>query len=1060
MTTAVVKSKITDFASGRDKAGDNAKCVSATGNGRFSSEDKGATQYYAARRTARKSAQREAKAAVYVFNSDEERFLGECVRQLLIVYTACGFGYADHETELLATVVRKTVSLWAGQSRRCGPGVAGCVKFMKYKLAAFYSAWYGLEVPPEPFTAPPVGRDEKEMPAADVPLLLILGRPHRFVLALFRRDYSDGVRQAFGKSVSGAKRGFPRPTDDMIYAAELATVNDLVTPRPPAAAFIAQPEEKRAHLCESAAARPFLVDEATREMENAFAEPKEKKSPHEASWPRIVDQARVCEKIAQVIQLMIPVKGYTIEDRVRPFLPSTRANIDHSREDGGAFASLMVDHPELLEGLKLDGGGVFTVADPASAAENRGHTPSFVLKTDELDMRFARLYARLLNAAEEELPRAKPVGLAEALKVRVITKGPPLINTAMLPLQKFLWKCLSRQRVTQLVGRPASDRALLAVLGADLPDGCSYLSGDYSAATNELRSWVSEAVASAIADRLELTQQERSIFLESLTGHFFQVIGPDGKKVWRPQVNGQLMGSVTSFPVLCLANIAVCWLAMEAGFRRLIPFAELRLLVNGDDCVFVANEEVRRAWLAIGTLAGLRPSLGKYFFTPLFAEINSTQYWVDENPRMQAWPLTRAEVTVPPTPEEETILVAQPFREVRWINLGLVEGVVRSGGLRPEQKGDRADDDIDLVGPWSLGSRHWDLYRTCPEFAWEKVNQEFHRRHHDLLMTASGLPWYLPVDLGGLGLVGVGSREDLMLARGAVLNWENLKVRPAPLAVDASWRIRQLAQRRLDSLPQRELSESEGKALEAVVGRLSVATLFEPSNRLTDLHSTETETKRAMLDANFSFWRYLRFGKLVDGRRAPPFGYVPLPAAGFGDLDDLGDAVPDPLGAYTSFLFRRKFPVVGPSVTVVARSPPAEMMYMALAAGFHLRVLQYSDALRTLAEATCKRQLFFKQLCIVEDRISSGFPLPSWATQRGFPVSAVLADVPPLEVKEEWVHPLARLPRVLSIVSSGLGLDSGEGRLVSNQPPPGPRPAPFAMQNFDARIAAGHGMLD
>jgi hypothetical protein len=995
------------------------KSVSRKGYARISKEER-ARKAYSGRRTLKQ----EATAAAYVFDSEEEKFLGECVRQLLIVYTACGFGYSGSTSDIAnkANAVRRTVSFWRDQSLRCGPGVAGCFKFMKYKLAAFFSAWYGLELPPAPFTTPGV---------QDQPLLLITGRAHRFVLALFRHDMSSELRASFGKSISGAKRGFPRPTEEMLEAAESATVIDLTTPKP---------EEK--------------------EFKTPWADVRDNEP---VDFPMTASKESLIAKVRQVVNFMIPERSYTVADRVRPFLPSTRANFENSRDAGGSFASLLVDHPDLLDGLKTLSGGVEIVADKARVEESRGHTPAFELKTDRLDSDFARFYARLLGAAADEIPRAKPVGLAEALKVRVITKGPPLINTAMLPLQKFLWKCLSRQRITQLVGRPVTDRALLDVLGARLPDGCSYLSGDYSAATNELRSWMSEAVANAISDRLDLTPQERAIFLESLTGHFFKVGG-----VWVPQLNGQLMGSVTSFPVLCLANIAVCWLAMEMGFRRLIPFQELRLLVNGDDCVFVADEAVRRAWVAIGKIAGLRPSLGKYFFTPLFAEINSTQFWVDSEPRQQSWPVTRSPLPRPPTPEEKVNLRPQPFREIKWINLGLVEGAARSSGGAKKD----VSDEIDLVGPWSLGSRHWDLFRTCPSFAWDSVNREFFRRHAALLKTATGLPWFLPADLGGLGLVGVASREDCMLARGAVLNWEQLKFRPAPLAVDGTWKVRTLAQRRLEALPTRVLSESEAESLEAVIGRLSVSTLFDPSLRLTDLHCTETETKRAMLDANFAFWRYLRFGQWTAGRRVPPFGYVPLPVPDSKDLDVDEPLNLSPQDAYTQYLFRRRQPIVGPCVTVAARSVPAEQMYSALSAGFHLHTLQWTESLKVLADQAAQYHELVRASSEMANIALGTHPAlnldSEWVNRRWLNVrTRGFGNFDPLplvqtEAKEGKRSAVAYIPRVATIAEHdvGLGLGGREGDRREQTIPPGGQYRPFAALNFSKRIGVGLGLLD
>lgn len=70
------------------------------------------------------------------------------------------------------------------------------------------------------------------------------------------------------------------------------------------------------------------------------------------------------------------------------------------------------------------------------------------------------------------------------------------------------------------------------------------------------------------------------------------------------QRRGTLMGSLLSFPLLCLINAYI--IRSVIGPKR--PF-----LVNGDDALFMATVAERKSWELLATEFGLQPSPGKVY---------------------------------------------------------------------------------------------------------------------------------------------------------------------------------------------------------------------------------------------------------------------------------------------------------------------------------------------------------------------------------------------------------------------------------------------------------------
>jgi len=187
------------------------------------------------------------------------------------------------------------------------------------------------------------------------------------------------------------------------------------------------------------------------------------------------------------------------------------------------------------------------------------------------------------------------------------------------------------------------------------------------------------------------------------------------------------MGSIISFPILCIINAAVCKLAVDLtdGPKR-NNLSAYPLLINGDDCAFVASEECKSAWEKIALMAGLEPSVGKTYFSKDFVNINSTNFLV-------------ATAT-----QDSGLDYDMEFRQVPYVNLGLLYGLKRSGG-----KADLNDVDVDL------GSRHVELLRLAAGCVSEDdLTRKFVNHNWSSLKTFrdNRIPWFVPKQYGGLGM--------------------------------------------------------------------------------------------------------------------------------------------------------------------------------------------------------------------------------------------------------------------------------------------------------------------
>lgn len=758
--------------------------------------------------------------------SENERNCYKIINLILDAFRLHGF---EGPCKLDLTLVH-----WVRLSDEVGPH--GWMKVAKYKMAAFFAYWLAeldesaqLTLPPAPFSN-----------EIDYPDYLIGARGRGFVRRMAREARTSGPR-AFLELLStiliGVKKGCPRADSGMLADASIEAFNKLTK----------APREPDSYTF------PFDWGDESKEAEAKM-------------HPEImhtVNRFTVLLAIRRTVEELFPEEFFDVDATNNPmYFPSTSANYNNSRSGGGCVGALFdsgvlkgdpvkVSFSKRRENLETRVSVSVPVAKVGKSSfkmpittgfeekgeyiENDEQEEKFVYDSSDLRIRYQEMRGKVMKLALSERQLAELVPLAEALKVRVISKGPPMRQYLLKPLQKRLWTVLHEHPAFRLIGEPISEEYVLERMGAKLPDSESYLSGDFADATNEMFSWVSEMIARCIAMRLQLSDSMRDIFIASLVGHTIKY-GDDEA----PQVRGQLMGSITSFPVLCIANAALSRWALEFGAKRRFTLADARLAINGDDIIMRTNTRGYEFWRHVTGFCGLRESVGKSYFSRLYLNMNSMPYLRVEG-RQKTYVYENEDFS------KYSIERPCPFQQLSFVNFGLVTGMKRSQGVL-------GADSLAPGGKDTLGARCRAIIETAPVGMEEKLLKLF-IKHHRPALTAFKLPWFIPEWLGGVGLPpivklnddleevgfvdGCGpSDRDLRVARQILLNWK--VSHPMQIPAAPSWLIHKRVMTRLP-VSMTTLTESEEKRFSKLYAELCVSELFSASE-LSDVYDDSPQS--------------------------------------------------------------------------------------------------------------------------------------------------------------------------------------------------------------------------
>jgi len=350
--------------------------------------------------------------------------------------------------------------------------------------------------------------------------------------------------------------------------------------------------------------------------------------------------------------------------------------------------------------------------------------------------------------------RREPI--LEPFKVRVISKGEAVPYQISQNYQPFLWNLLQLCECFSLTGRPLENLDLERVLNFGKSSGqhCQIVSGDYSAATDNLHPWLSEVCLRRIVKKFKIPFEDALILKSCLTGHLIDdrtadeyrrnkgklgrtgkvydddLTLPSDRHVDEKQIWGQLMGSPISFPILCIINAAVTRDALERSFGRTITLKDGAFLINGDDVIFTIPSGQYQNWVHNVTLAGLSPSPGKNYVSRRYGVINSQLFDCGET-----WDYSCSAVTVKQVPILKMNLVycTQHTSTERRKNASLFIGEALRHGKT-------------LEGRMNELIKGWDV-----EFRDVLLKRAYHYAKPHLL-TLPPVSWVLPKCLGGLGL--------------------------------------------------------------------------------------------------------------------------------------------------------------------------------------------------------------------------------------------------------------------------------------------------------------------
>jgi len=300
---------------------------------------------------------------------------------------------------------------------------------------------------------------------------------------------------------------------------------------------------------------------------------------------------------------------------------------------------------------------------------------------------------------------ATPVFLREPLKVRTITKGDSFPYWVLKPIQQLMHERLRNHPTFRLIGAPITSDYLDSRFIGEEP-GKMYVSGDYSAATDNLGQRFSRYAWNRIMSRIRAPNWLRRLGSKALVGHLL-IYGSKKEQVLVRQRNGQLMGSPVSFPILCLVNAAVC----ACSFTVQKELQDLPLAINGDDCVMRFDAVEERRWRELSKHVGMTPSPGKCYTAQNWLQMNSELY----------------------------LRTGSKFERIPFLNFSLASPFVAKGGEE----------------------RHYTSYGACarafiqgfPEKRQVKLISIWIERMRPYLEKVPlGMSWFLPLHLGGLGI--------------------------------------------------------------------------------------------------------------------------------------------------------------------------------------------------------------------------------------------------------------------------------------------------------------------
>nr|UYL95462.1 MAG: RNA-dependent RNA polymerase [Dali Botou tick virus 1] len=164
-----------------------------------------------------------------------------------------------------------------------------------------------------------------------------------------------------------------------------------------------------------------------------------------------------------------------------------------------------------------------------------------------------------------------------------------------------------------------------------------FISGDFSSATDNIKRAYVDAVVDVLLEKAEYIDSDEREALRN----FGRVIDVETGEEW---AKGQPMGSLMSFPILCIWNRALFEMTLAEETKRLrIPYgraSKIMAKINGDDIAFreiSKDGQMMEKWRRNCLKAGVIVNEQKTGKSPNIVELNSKTYVNGEKVRTINW---------------------------------------------------------------------------------------------------------------------------------------------------------------------------------------------------------------------------------------------------------------------------------------------------------------------------------------------------------------------------------------------------------------------------------------
>jgi hypothetical protein len=324
------------------------------------------------------------------------------------------------------------------------------------------------------------------------------------------------------------------------------------------------------------------------------------------------------------------------------------------------------------------------------------------------------------------------------------------------------------------------------------------------------------------------------------------------------------MGSITSFPILCIINAAMCRWALEVTNNKPMQLKQCPLMINGDDNAIKADRSIIEIWRGTTQIVGFQESLGKTFFSRDFVEMNSTTFTYE----------VEGVNTLQENEDGTKFVTQQHYSEVPFVNFGLIYGMKRSSARTnlSGKEGNRRSEG-------TIGARARELIKCCPRDLQEPSYRLFIKENEEALKSHN-IPWFIPEWLGGFGLPTTDyfqpSELDLRMAHQILLNWKTKK--PKAIKPEVTWHIRDLTSKMIESIhiPADRVKSGTGhENLESIHGFLSVNLLFDSNVDVSEIYYESEEDLKGTYRWNEKLWKP-KPGKLPSPLTLEEIGYRPV----------------------------------------------------------------------------------------------------------------------------------------------------------------------------------------